>query len=429
MIDRYAVTEISDLWSETAKLKTWLKVELAVYEANSIIKIIPAEAWTKLANLNLEVNVKRMHALEETTKHDVVAFTTMITEQITDPKVAKWFHYGLTSTDVVDTTNHLLLKKSNELSAKVLQALCATVKKLAIQYKNTLIIGRTHGMYAEPMSFGLKFVNFYAELKRQHKRLQEASTELATVKLSGAMGNFVNLDPQVEQIVAQKLNLRVDTISNQVAQRDRHCHLVQVYANLSTTLAKIALEIRHLQRSEVAEAAEGFSEQQKGSSAMPHKKNPVGCENIMGLARVVESYSAIALANNVLWHERDISHSSTERIMWVDLYHLIIYMTRRLNGILKNLYVNETQMQKRIMKHLEVCSQYWLNWLLKHSAMTREKAYVIVQQMFAFDDRTAQAIFWKRYGLQPLAWDDLKKHYLQNIDYLYDKVFRHATSN
>ena len=429
MIDRYKVPSISTIWTKSAKLQLWLKVELAVYQAWSQINRIPSEAWTKLAQMKLKINIHRMEQLEALYHHDVVAFTHMITEQIDDPAVAKWFHYGLTSTDVVDTANHLMIQASNNYYAAVFTKLLVAVQQLAWTYQNTLIIGRTHGMYGEPISFGLKWVNFYAELKRQQTRLRLACRQVETVKLSGAMGNFTNLDPAIERIVANDLHLSCDTVSNQVAQRDRHAFLVQVFANLSTTLAKIALEIRHLHRSEVSEVAEGFGRNQKGSSAMPHKRNPVGAENISGLTRLIQAYDTVALNNNLLWHERDISHSSTERIMWPDLYHLITYCTIRLTNILANLEVNQTKMRQRILDHPEVFSQYWLNWLLQHTNLSRADAYNQIQAAFIANNPAKQAQFYAKYDVKPLTWRQIKTYYLQNLDYLYAKEFADAPSN
>ena len=345
MIDRYAIKEIEDIFSLKNRYETFLKVELSVLKAYVELGIVPENDYLKIKE-KAKVDVDKINELEKETKHDVIAFTRSLSLELGEEK--KWIHYNLTSTDVVDTSLSYNIKEANEIIIKALKELEETLNNLAKKYEYTPIIGRTHGIHGEVTSFGLKWALFLDELKRDITRLNFERENVEVVKISGTVGNFANLPYELEELVAKELKLNRPAISTQVLSRDRLAGYVNVLALIASLFEKIATEIRHLSRTEVNEVNEYFSKNQKGSSAMPHKRNPVGSENICGLSRIIKSSQMIALENNILWHERDISHSSNERIYLPDDISLIIYLSRRLNNILKNIVVHEDKMKEDI---------------------------------------------------------------------------------
>ncbi|WFQ93780.1 adenylosuccinate lyase [Mycoplasma feriruminatoris] len=430
MINRYQIKQITDIWSDENKYSTWLKIEQLVTNAWSELIQINQQDLFKINN-SLKVDLQRMWEIEQETKHDVVAFTRMLSEQLNNE--SKWIHLGITSTDIVDTAQNYLIKQSNEIVFNELENICSTLKKLAFENKDTLIMGRTHGMYGEPTSLGLKFCLWYDEFLRHIKRFNLARNDIEVVKISGSMGNYANLDPKIEQYVADKLEMNVDSLSTQVSQRDRHIFLVEVFANISSTLEKISTEIRLLQRSDVNELAEGFSKKQKGSSSMPHKKNPISSENIAGLSRYIKSLVHVVLENNNLWHERDISHSSNERIYLPDIFNLIVYTLKRTNETLTNLVINKEQMLNHIKQAKNIYfSQRVLTFiLLEQKNVTRDEVYDLIQQItfkctkdnLDFKDEVLNSNLTSYVSKEKLEqlFDD--KFFLRHTDYIFNRVF------
>jgi adenylosuccinate lyase len=383
VIDRYSTPEMKTLWSEAKKYQIWLEIELAATEAWEALGEVPqgttARIRESLKHQELdEAFANRVAEIEAVTKHDIVAFTRALSEKIGDD--ARFIHLGLTSTDVVDSAQNLILRQALDFVLKDVQVLQTFVKEKAITYKHTPCIGRTHGIHAEPMTFGLKFLNFYAALLRDEKRLRQSRESINVLMLSGSVGTYAHVPPEIEKRVAEKLDMTVDPVTNQTVARDRHAELLSSLAILGTTLERIALEVRHLQRSEVREAQEGFSKGQTGSSSMPHKKNPIATENITGIARLLRSNLQAALENVALWHERDISHSSTERVILPDTTTLASYATRRLTNVVQNLMVYPENMQKNLDSlHGLIYSQRVLHKLIDKGIM-REVAYEVVQR-------------------------------------------------
>ncbi|AJK51794.1 adenylosuccinate lyase [Mycoplasma capricolum] len=430
MISRYQIKEINQIWSDENKYNTWLKVEQLVCQAWAKLGYINKQDILKINN-NLKVDLNRMLEIEQETKHDVVAFTRMLSEQLDSE--SKWIHLGITSTDIVDTAQNYLIKQSNQIVDNELKNISDTLKKLAFEHKNTLIMGRTHGMYGEPTSLGLKFALWFDEFQRHIKRFSLAKSDIQVVKISGSMGNYANLEPIIEEYVANKLDMNVDSLSTQVCQRDRHIFLVEVLANIASTLEKISTEIRLLQRSDVNELAEGFFKNQKGSSSMPHKKNPISSENVAGLSRYIKSIVNIVLENNNLWHERDISHSSNERIYLPDIFNLIIYILKRMNETLTNLVINQSQMLNHIKQAKNIYfSQRVLTFiLLNYKNVTREKIYDLIQQITFkcfkdqsdFKDEVLKSSLTEYVSIQQLEelFDD--QFFLRHIDYIFNRVF------
>src|SRR6056297_423230 len=378
MIERYAREEMSAIWSEENQFQAWLEVELAACWAWSQIGKIPAEDVEKLYQ-NASFDVDRIHEIEKKTRHDVVAFTRSVSESLGDEK--KWVHYGLTSTDVVDTANGYRLKQANTLLKKGLDRFLEALREKAREHKYTVMMGRTHGVHAEPTTFGLKCALWYAEMKRNLDRFENAAADVEFGKMSGSVGTFANIPPEVEEYVCEKLGLQPAPISTQTLQRDRHAAYVATLALIGSTLEKMAVEIRHLQRSEVREAEEFFRKGQKGSSSMPHKRNPVSSENISGCSRVLRGYMVSAYENIPLWHERDISHSSVERIILPDATILLDYMLHRFSSVIEKLMVYPENMLENMEKtHGLVFSQRLLLMLID-KGLNRENAYDTVQPL------------------------------------------------
>lgn len=377
MIDRYARKEMSQIWSEKNRFDAWLKVELLAAEAWSELGVIPKQDVKRLWD-NASYDIERIAQIEQETRHDVVAFTRAVSETLGDEK--RWVHYGLTSTDVVDTAYGYLFKQANAILRKDIDQLLETLKNKAIQYQNTPCIGRTHGVHADITCFGLKFALWFDELSRDKERFELAASQIEAGKISGAVGTFANTPPFVQDYVCEKLEITSTNISTQTLQRDRHAFYVSTLALIASTIEKIGVEIRHLQRTEVREVEEGFGKGQKGSSAMPHKRNPISSENMAGCARVMRGYMMSAYDNIPLWHERDISHSSAERIIMPDATILLDYMLIRYNNVLNNLTVFEDRMLKNIYATSGVIfSQRVMTMLIEKKAMSRESAYDLVQ--------------------------------------------------
>jgi adenylosuccinate lyase len=377
MIERYTRPEMGAIWSEQNKYSIWLEIEILATEAQSVLGIVPPED-VALIRQRAGFDVARILEIEETTKHDVIAFLTNVNEHIND-SASRWLHLGMTSSDVLDTCLSVQLKQSGELLLKELHTLKNVLEQKAREYKHTICVGRSHGIHAEPMTFGLKFLLYYEEAKRNIERLESAIKRISVGMISGAIGTFEHISPFVEEYVCSKLNLEPAPVSTQVIQRDRHSEFLSTLAIIGSSLEKIALEIRHLQRTEVREAEEYFSKGQKGSSAMPHKRNPIVSERICGLARLLRANAHAAMENNALWHERDISHSSVERVICPDSTITLDYMLGLTIKLVDTLLVYPENMQKTIERsHGLVYSQTVLLELVKRG-LTRESAYAIVQ--------------------------------------------------
>ena len=377
MIERYARKEIKKIWEDHNKYSIWLKIELAAAEAMEKLNLIPKGVVKKVKS-KAKINVNRILQIEDKVKHDVIAFLTSITEKAGTP--AKYLHKGMTSSDVLDTCFNLQLKQSGEILLKDLSELLIVLKRQALKHKYTLCIGRSHGIHAEPITFGLKILSFYQEFLRNRKRLENSINEISTCAISGAVGTFANIDPRVENYVAKKLKLTVEPISTQVIPRDRHAQFFSTLGIIASSIERLATEIRHLQRTEVLEVEEFFGKKQKGSSAMPHKKNPILSENLTGLARLVRSSVIPALENIVLWHERDISHSAVERNIGPDATITLDFALVRLSNVIKNFSVYP----KKMKKNLEITNGIFFSQRvlleLTNVGFTREKAYKIVQK-------------------------------------------------
>ena len=376
MLNRYSRKVMRDIWSEDAKFNAYLKVEILACEAWSKLGEIPAEDVEKLWQ-NASFNVDRIYEIEQQTKHDVVAFTRAVSETLGPEK--KWIHYGLTSTDVVDTAYGYLYKQANEILLADIEKFMDVLKKMALKYKNTVCMGRTHGVHAEITTFGLKFALWYEEMKRNLERFKAACKDVECGKISGAVGTFANTPPFVQDYVCEKLAINSANISTQVLQRDRHAHYYATLALIASSLEKMAMEIRHLQRTEVREVEEYFNKGQKGSSAMPHKRNPIGSENICGCSRIMRGYMVASYEDIPLWHERDISHTSAERILSCDATCLLDYMLNRFTKIIDTLTVFEDNMYANIYKTYGVIFSQRFMLKLIEKGMSREMAYDTVQ--------------------------------------------------
>lgn len=376
MIERYTRPEMGAIWTEENRFRAWLEVEILACEAWAELGVIPKEDVVKIRQ-NASFDIERIKEIEEETRHDVVAFTRAVSETLGEER--KWVHYGLTSTDVVDTALSYLLKQANEILLRDLENFIAVLKEKAIEHKYTVMMGRTHGVHAEPTTFGLKLALWYAEMGRNLERFKQAAETVRVGKISGAVGTYANIDPFVEQYVCEKLGLQPAPISTQTLQRDRHAHYMATLALIATSIEKFAVEIRGLQKSETREVEEFFAKGQKGSSAMPHKRNPIGSENMTGMARVIRGYMLTAYENVPLWHERDISHSSAERIILPDATIALNYMLNRFTDIVKNLTVFPENMKKNMDRTLGLIYSQRVLLALIDTGMTREEAYDLVQ--------------------------------------------------
>ncbi len=413
MIERYSRDEMIAIWTEQSQFEAWLEVELAACWAWSKMGVIPSEDVDTLYK-NATFSLERIKEIEEQTRHDVVAFTRAVSESLGEEK--KWIHYGLTSTDVVDTAWGVRLKKANELILVGLNEFVRVLSEKAKEHKYTVMMGRTHGIHAEPTTFGLKCALWYAEMNRNLERFKEAAKVVEFGKLSGSVGTFANIPPEVESYTCEKLGLEPAPISTQTLQRDRHAYYLSTLALIGSSMEKMAIEIRHLQRSEVREVEEAFRKGQKGSSSMPHKRNPISSENITGCARVLRGYMLTAFENIPLWHERDISHSSAERIILPDATMLLDYMLHRFARVVDQLVVFKDNMEANIWKtHGLVFSQRVLNKLID-KGIVREEAYDSVQPL-------AMQSWEQQIPFKPLIEQDdfIRTHLsIEEIDELFD---------
>jgi adenylosuccinate lyase len=376
VIERYTRPAMGIIWTEQSKFEAWLKVELAATEAMAYYGYIPKNIPNKIRKKAV-VNAKCILKIEEVVKHDVIAFLTSITQVVGDP--GKYLHFGMTSSDVLDTALALQIRDASTILIAQMKRLIKALAKKAKQHKNTLMVGRSHGVHAEPITFGLKMALFYEEARRNLERLERASDTMNYGKISGAVGTFANVEPKIERYVCDKLGLKPEPVSNQIIQRDRHAEYITVLALVGSSLERLALEIRHLQKTETLEAEEHFTKGQKGSSAMPHKKNPIICERVCGMARLLRGNAMAALENIPLWHERDISHSSVERVIFPDSTILLDYMLEKMIGIVENLVVFQDNMFRNLeTSRGRVFSQGLLLKLI-NKGVTREEAYKIVQ--------------------------------------------------
>ncbi len=377
MIPRYTRPEMAEIWSDQRKFETWLEIELLVCEALARSGQIPAEAAREIRE-KARFDVRRVEEIERVTKHDVLAFLTNVGESI--GPLSRYLHYGITSSDILDTSLALLLKEASQLILQDIHRLLDVLKEKAFQHKDTLMIGRSHGVHAEPITFGLKMALWHDEMKRNLVRMERAKEAVSVGMVSGAVGTFAHIPPFVEEYVCKGLGLKAAPISTQIVQRDLHAEYFTTLAVIASSIEKFAVELRHLQRTEVLEAEEYFSKGQKGSSAMPHKRNPVSAENLSGLARLVRSYSVASLENVPLWHERDISHSSVERVIAPDATILIDYMLVRFTSIVKNLLVYPDRMKANLEKMGGLIFSEAVLLLLTRKGLSREEAYAAVQR-------------------------------------------------
>lgn len=428
MIERYAPKKIETLFTDESRFDAYLEIEIAVVEGWNKLGLVP-DSDLKAIQEKAKTNVTRIKELEQITKHDVVAFTRQISETLGEER--KWIHYGLTSTDVVDSALGLLYKKADDLILKDYLAFMEALKEKALEYEFQPCIARTHGMHAEVYSFGLKFASFYDEAKRSLKLFEEARKQIECVKLSGAVGTYANIDPRVEEYVAKKLGLSKPSIATQVLSRDRHEEYASAITIASSLIEKIAVEIRNLSRTEIGELEEGFSKGQKGSSAMPQKRNPISSENLTGAARMMRGYLLPILEDNALYHERDISHSIVERVSFIDMIELFDYMLMRMTRVIENLSIFPTRMEENIQKtHGAIYSQRAMNALIE-KGLSREKAYDLVQPL-AMNSVTKGMEFIPQLLenqeiLKYLTPEEITsltsvEYYFKNIDYIYKEI-------
>jgi adenylosuccinate lyase len=429
MIERYTLPVMGSLWTEQSKFQKWLEVEIAVCEVHAEMGTIPRDALEQIKS-RAKFSVARINEIEKSTNHDVIAFTTNLAENIGE--AARFVHYGLTSSDVVDTANALLLRESCDLLLKKIEALLATLKSRALEFKSTPQVGRTHGIHAEPTSFGLTFALWYDEIRRNRERLTHARESVAIGKISGAVGTFALLDPEVEEKVCARLGLKPALVSTQIIQRDRYAEYLCTLAIIASSLDKFALNIRHWQRTEVGEAQERFAVGQKGSSAMPHKRNPIISERICGIARVIRANSLVGLENVALWHERDISHSSAERVVLPDSSIALDYILHKATSLIQGLVVHPEQMLKNLQLTRGLVFSGQLLLALTQKGVSRENAYELVQ-------RNAMKVWDQNENFQKLLEQDadIKAQlssaeidevfnydtYLRNVDRIFERVF------
>lgn len=428
MIERYSRPEMSNIWTEENKYKAWLEVEILACEAWSELGHIPQEDVQKIRE-SAKFNIDRIQEIELETRHDVVAFTRAVAETL-GPE-SKWVHYGLTSTDVVDTALGFLLKQANDILIKDVKHFIEVLKQKALEHKYTVMMGRTHGVHAEPTTFGLKMALWYAEMNRNLERLESAAVNVEFGKMSGAVGTFANIDPFIEEYVCKNLGTKPAPISTQTLQRDRHAGYMSTLALVATSLDKFAIEIRGLQKSETREVEERFGKGQKGSSSMPHKRNPVGSENISGLARVIRGHMLSAYENVPLWHERDISHSSVERVILPDATILLDYMLNRFSRIVEELTVFPENMKRNMTRTFGLIYSQRVLLTLINKGMKREEAYDLVQSkaMEAWETQVQfRELVEKEATIKAtLTAEELDEcfdynHHMKNVDVIFKRV-------
>ncbi len=428
MIDRYTLPKMREIWSEEHKFGTWLQVEIAACEAWGKLGEIPNTALRKIKS-KANFSIKRINEIEKTVDHDVIAFLTSVAEKVGPD--SRFIHMGMTSSDVVDTSLSLIMRDAADVILKDIDEFIKVLKKMARKYMGVVMMGRSHGVHAEPMTLGLKFALWMKEMERNKERMLAARKTINIGKISGAVGTYSNIDPRVEEIACKKLGLTPDPISTQIIQRDRHAEFATTLAIVAATLEKIALEIRGLQKTEIGEVEEPFKKGQKGSSAMPHKKNPITCERVCGLARIVRANAMVALENVALWHERDISHSSTERISVPDSTILVDYMLQKMIYVIDNLVVLPEKMKQNIEKSQGLTFSQRLLITLINKKLTREQAYSIVQAA-AMKARTSgkhlkELILNDKKARQYLSAAEIEnifdiRYYLRNVDKIYKRL-------
>ena len=428
MIDRYTLAKMREIWSEDHKFRTWLEVEIAACDAWARLGKIPVSSLKKIRS-SAKFTVERINEIEKTVDHDVISFLTSVAENVGPD--SRYIHMGLTSSDVVDTSLSLLMRDAADIIIKDIDGLHKILKKMAKKYSGIVMMGRSHGVHAEPMTFGLKFALWMKEMERNKVRMLRARASINVGKLSGAVGTYSNVDPKVEELACKKLGLVPASISTQIIQRDRHAEFMSALAIVAATLEKIALEIRGLQKTEIGEVEEPFKKGQKGSSAMPHKKNPITCERICGLARIVRGNAMVSLENIALWHERDISHSSSERIMVPDSTILVDYMLQKMMYILDNLVVFPEKMKQNIEKSQGLTFSQRLLLALIDKGLTREQAYQIVQAA-AMKARTtgkhlSNLILDDKEARKHLSEKEINevfdiKYYLRNVETIFKRL-------
>tara|TARA_Y100000590_G_scaffold43172_1_gene45969 strand:+ start:5478 stop:6770 length:1293 start_codon:yes stop_codon:yes gene_type:complete len=430
MINRYSRKELKEIWDEKNKYKIWLDIEIAAAEAMEKIKVIPRGVASKVKKKGV-INIDRIHKIENKVHHDVIAFLTSIAEKV--GKEARFLHQGMTSSDILDTCFNIQLRQSGKIILKDIEDLLKILKKQSIKYKKTVCIGRSHGMHAEPTTFGLKLASYFEEFKRNKKRLEDSIDEISTCAISGAVGTFANIDPRVESYVAKKFKLKIEPISTQIVPRDRHAHYFSTLGIIAGSMERVATEIRNLQKNELQEVEEFFDKKQKGSSAMPHKRNPILSENLTGLARMIRSYVMPALENISLWHERDISHSSVERNIGPDSTIMLDFALVRLKNILKNMNV----FPKKMLKNLNITkglifSQRVMIELTNHG-FSREHAHFLVQKnakncwnknISFYESLSKDSLINKKISNKDLEnMFDLNYH-TKRIDFIFKRVFK-----
>jgi adenylosuccinate lyase len=430
MIRRYTNPEMGAIWSEQRRYETWLEVELAAAEAMADAGIVPGEAARDL-RARAAFDIARIEEIEQTTQHDVIAFTTAVAEKV-GPS-ARWLHFGLTSSDVVDTAQAIQMREGCDLIVRNIAALMEAVRERAEEHRRTPMIGRTHGVHAEPMTFGLKLALWYAELQRNLDRLLRARDTISVGKISGAVGTFAHLDPSIEASVCQRLGLQPAPVSSQVIQRDRHAELLSSLAITAASLEKFALEIRGLQKTEIGEVEEPFGKGQKGSSAMPHKRNPVGSEQITGLARLIRANAGASFENVALWHERDISHSSVERVILPDSFIALDHMLRRFTRIVRGMVVYPERMRENLDRSRGVVFSGTVLLELARRGISREQAYEWVQRnaMRSFHEKKdfKSLLLADADLIKVLPPEEIEKAFdldeqLRNVDVIFDRVFK-----
>ena len=430
MIERYTRKEMGELWTQEKRFRAWLEVELAICEAWHELGAIPAQDMENI-RAKADFNLDRILEIEERTRHDVIAFLTAVEEKV-GPS-ARYIHLGCTSSDIVDTANALLLYRAGEIIAKALEGLLQSLDRISHEYKGRLMMGRTHGIHAEPISFGQKMAGFYAEMRRHEARWQRALEQIRVGKISGAVGTYAHLDPRLEELACRKLGLEVDPVSTQIVQRDRYAEYFTALALMAGGIERLCVELRHLQRTEVLEAEEGFSKGQKGSSAMPHKKNPISAENLTGLSRLVRSNALAAMENMALWHERDISHSSVERVIMPDSTILIHYMLTRLTNLLDKLQVNDANMEYNLDLSMGLYFSQRVLLALVEKGLERQKAYELVQEdaMYCWENKVyfPDRIRENQEILKHIPLDELDAvfdmgYYLKHEDLVFQRVFK-----
>ena len=433
MIPRYEAKAITPIWSDENKFKTFLQIELELLRALEEKKMIPA-GIAETIQKTAKINTARIDEIELTTRHDVIAFCTSITEQL-PTETGKYFHYGVTSSDVIDSALTLQIKASLDVVRKSYDQFLEALKSRAIETKMLMTLGRSHGMYAEPMSFGQKLLGHYAEFKRRREDLEDFYKNELTIQLSGAVGNYTILTPDIEESVAKKLGVKVEDVSTQIIPRDRIAKLISITSLVANAIERLAVEIRHLHHSDVREVAEGFRPGQKGSSTMPHKKNPIASENLTGLSRFLRSHLNMALENSILWHERDISHSSAERLYLPDHFGILTYALDRFTTTLNLLDVDQAVVEGKVLNNTHYLSSFYLHFLIKNcETLTREDLYAVVQAAsFDAEAKTNPGKFRELIQnelknrkvdvkLPEVNADGLRNIYLKSVDHIFNRV-------